>query len=51
MSETSIGVFPRESVALVKKLKAGTSYTWTISGIRKKGNKKYVTLTGSFTAR
>ena len=32
----------------VKGLKAGKKYTYKISGIRKKGNKKYTTVKGSF---
>ncbi len=33
-----------------KKLKYGYKYKYSISGVRKKGTKKYVTLTGTFRA-
>ena len=40
----------KEIEVKVKQLKAGKRYKWTISGIRRKGWNKYVTLTGYFKA-
>ena len=40
----------REIEILVKKLVKGKTYNYKITGIRKKGTKKYVTIKGTFTA-
>ena len=34
----------------VRKMKSGKKYTWTISGIRAKGQTEYVTMTGTLRA-
>ena len=39
-----------EITVKVKELTKGKTYSYSISGIRKKGNTKYVTLTGKFVA-
>lgn len=39
-----------EIEVLVRKLKKGSIYKYTISGVRKKGLQKYVVLTGTFKA-
>ena len=40
----------RKMIVNSKKLKYGYKYKYSISGVRKKGTKKYVTLTGTFRA-
>lgn len=38
-----------EIEVVVKKLKKGVTYKYKITGVRKKGSKKYVTVSGTFT--